>query len=181
MIIRDRINVTQVYRSVYDATTKRSRTMYVGAFAKYGEPSPELLATLTEPERRRLERFIAARAEAHEAILGRTLFTGAPAELRRVAAWLRRQPKSPAILRGAKALRDAYAELYAVMRQLGVARLRETSARSAKRAARGSPVTLGAGMAADALIPAPQQEPAAPGGAPAGAAQGTPAALPAQS
>lgn len=179
MILRDRINVTQLYRAEYDAATKRTKTKYLGALAKHGLPSPELLAALTEPERRRLERFLAARAEAQDEILGHALFAGAPADLRRVALWLRRQPKSPAIVRGAKELRDAYAELYASMRALGVARLRGTSPRSAKGPASASPLAPGAGTATGAATPLPLQEPAAPGGALAGATQEPPAALPA--
>lgn len=181
MILRDRINVTQLYRAEYDAATKRTKTKYLGAVPKHGVPSPGLLAALTESERRRLERFLAARAEAQEEILGRGLFAGAPADLRRVALWLRRQPKSPEILLGAKELRDAYAELYATMRALGVARLRGASPRSAKRAAGASPLAPNAGTATDAADPLPLQVPAAPGGAPAGAAQEPPAALLAKS
>lgn len=168
MIIRERATVIQLYRAEYERDTKRSKTTYIGAFAKFGEPTTELLAKLKGMEGQQLESFLAARAITHEAILGRALFAGAPAELRRIAMWLRRQEKSPEILRGAKQLRDAYADLYAVMRTLGVARLRGASARSATRAAR-------------AATPVPLQDPAATTGAAAGATQGPAADLPTQS
>jgi hypothetical protein len=158
MILRDRIGVTQLYRAEYDAKSKRSKTRYLGAFAKHGVPSPLLLAALTEPERRQLEDVLAARAAARDEIVSCALFAGAPADLRRIAAWLRRQAKSPQILRGAKELRDAYTELYAAMRALGVARLRGASPRSAKRAASASPLVLDAGSSADAAPPVPPQD-----------------------
>lgn len=172
MIIRERATVVQLYRSVYDPATKRSRTLYVGSFAKYGEPTADLLEKLADSERQRLESFLAVRAAAQEAIRGRYLFADAPAQLSSVAAWLRRQQKSTEILRGAKAVRDAYAELYAVMRALGIARLRAGSTRRAKKAVPDSPSTGEAGVAADAATPAPRDDPGGgPGPAPAGAAE----------
>lgn len=181
MIIRERATVIQLYRSVYDPATKRSRTEYLGALPKYGEPTAELLAKLADSERQRLESFLAARAVAQEAILGQYLFADAPAQLRSVATWLRRQQKSPEILRGAKAVRDAYVELYAVMRALGIARLRAGSARRAKKVALDSPSAAEAGAAADAATSAPRQDPGGVSGpAPAGAAQPAAVAPPGQ-
>ena len=172
MNIRERATVIQLYRAVYDTVSKRSRTLYLGAFAKYGQPTDELLATLTDPERIQLASFLAARMSTQEAIRGRYLFADAPAQLRSVAAWLRRQQKSTEIQSGAKAIRDAYAELYAVMRSLGIARLRAGSARRAKKVVLDSPLAGEAGVAADAATSAPQQDPGAvPGPAHAGAAQ----------
>lgn len=181
MIIRERATVVQLYRSVYDPATKRSRTQYLGAFAKFGEPTAQLFAKLADSERQRLESFLAAQVAAREAIRGRYFFSDAPAQLRGVAAWLRRQQKSTEIRSGAKAIRDAYSELYAVMRLLGIARLRAGSARRAKRVALDSPSTGEAGVAADAATSAPRQDPGGvPEPAPAGAAQPAAVAPPAQ-
>lgn len=168
MIFRERTNVIQLYRSVYDVATKRSRTLYLGAFQKYGDPSAELLAKLTEPERQRLQSLCAARAEEREVSRSRYQFNAAPAELRRIAAWLRHERKSPELMRGAKQIRDAYAELYGVMRTLGIARLRAPSTRRARSATPDSPPT-GDTPAANPAPPGPQEAPGVPGPAPAGA------------
>ena len=91
MIIRERATVVQLYRSVYDPATKRSRTQYLGAFAKFGEPTAQLFAKLADSERQRLESFLAAQVAAREAIRGRYFFSDAPAQLRGGAASRRAQ------------------------------------------------------------------------------------------
>lgn len=63
--------------------------------------------------------------------------------------------------------------LYAIMRALGVARLRGTSRRSVKRTARTSLLAPGAGIAVEAATPAPLPVPAAARGAPAGTTSGS--------
>lgn len=168
MIFRERTNVIQLYRSVYDVATKRSKTLYLGALPKYGDPSAELLAKLTEPERQRLQSLCAARAEEREVSRSRYQFNAAPAELRRIAAWLRHEKKTPELMRGAKEIRDAYAQLYGVMRTLGIARLRTPSTRSARSAMPASPPT-GDTPAANPAPPGSRPDPGVPGSTPAGA------------
>jgi len=171
MIIRQRATVLQLYRSVYDPVSKRSRTLYVGAFPKYAEPTTELLATLAESERVQLGDYLAARKVAQEAIHGRYEFADTPAALRRVAAWLRGEQKTTEIQRGAKAIREAYADLYAVMRTMGIARLRAGTARRAKGRGDALPPASETADGAGEASPAPGQDSAALGEAPIDAVQ----------
>ena len=128
MLLRERKTVTQLYRSVYDRQTLRSRTQTVGSFAKNRQPPEELLARLTEAERTVLKAYLAQRDAVREAEEMPRLMNELPEALQRVAAWMRGQPKTPELRRAAKRLRDGYAEVYSVMRALGMARLREAKA-----------------------------------------------------
>jgi hypothetical protein len=127
MQIRNRKNTIALIRTTYDPLTKRGRSEQLGTLSRDATSAPEeLVARLTELERRQLTSWLSYQQCMHTAQTQCAAAVTLPQQLRDVAAWYRRQPKGSTNLATlAASSRDEWSEVLAAMSTAGVGRTRK--------------------------------------------------------
>lgn len=134
MQIRNRKNTVALIRTVYDPLTRRGRSEQLGTLPRDATSAPEeLLLRLTEPERRQLTSWLSYQQSVHTAQTQCAAAVTLPQQLRDVAAWYRRQPRSANLTSLAAASRDEWSAVLAAMSGAGVGRTRQRTPSTQKK------------------------------------------------